>query len=551
MGSYLCYTRRSTDEAQEQRNSIEEQTKVCLEYAKNNGLEIAIDTEEGYVTNGIVEERHSAFKEKDLLLNGEANMFLLQAQRPKFMRMIADLYTGKYQGVIVKCWDRISRNDKDALIVSEMMDKTNVDIRFVEGNLNASDPTSAYLERSVTAMFSKFYSMNIQRKVKSTQQLLRSKGRCVYQSPIGYLDLGSDKKAIDPERGPLVARLFELYATGEWSLRQLLKWSIEQGLTTKPKRKRRSKSEVGRNEDYGDKSVGYLNISSLQYLVTNPFYIGKIKVPDGYAEGQHPPLISEDLFHQVQKRLQENNVTVKYVDKEFYAYRDFFKCAHCSRVYTPYRKKGHVYYSSRCKEGCPNQSRSLQERFLDEEVKCLLKRMVFTHEEIQEIEKGAQEGLKEVASTRNKDIDDLNRKRTNILKDLDYLKENRVRFLREGVYTPAGLLEESEKLKAGLKEVDAVLGKYTEAEEEMFDFVMTFSELVERATDLYGEAFDLEKRKILHLLVSELSLDSGKMASFKAREEFEPILNRPDVQNGSPGWIRTNDQLVNSQLLYH
>ena len=499
MATYLIYTRRSTDEAQEQRNSIEEQTKVCLEYAKNNRLEIATDTEDGYVTNGIIEERHSAFKEKDLLLNGEANMFLLQAQRPKFMRMIAELYTGKYQGVVVKAWDRISRNDKDALIVAELMDKAGVDIRFVEGNLNGEDSTSAYLERSVTAMFSKFYSMNIQRKVKSTQQLLRSKGRCVYQSPLGYLDQGSDAKVIDPERGPLVARLFELYSTGEWSLRQLVKWSIEQGLTTKPKRKRRSKSEIGRNGDYGEKAVGYLNISSLQYLVTNPFYIGKIKVPDGYAEGQHPPLVSEDLFYQVQKRLQENNVTVKYVDKEFYAYRDFFKCAHCSRVYTPYRKKGHVYYSSRCKEGCPNQDRNLQERFLDEEVKVLLKRMVFTTEEMQEIEKGAQQGLKDVATIRDKEIDDLNRKRGNILKDLDYLKENRVRFLREGVYTPADILEESEELRGNLKKVDLVLGKYTEAEEEMFDFVMTFSELVEQATELYGEAFDLEKRKILHL----------------------------------------------------
>ena len=49
-----------------------------------------------------------------------------QIERPKFMQMISWLLEGKYEGVIVLCWDRISRSEQSDMIVKELIDKHNI-----------------------------------------------------------------------------------------------------------------------------------------------------------------------------------------------------------------------------------------------------------------------------------------------------------------------------------------------------------------------------------------------------------------------------------------
>src|SRR5437667_261815 len=64
-------------------------------------------------------------------------------------------------------------------------------------------------------------------------------------APLGYLNVrelveGREVRtvAIDPERGPLIREAFELYATGEWTLRTLLDHLTERGLRSRPNRTR-------------------------------------------------------------------------------------------------------------------------------------------------------------------------------------------------------------------------------------------------------------------------------------------------------------------------
>lgn len=73
------------------------------------------------------------------------------------------------------------------------------------------------------------------------------------------------------------------------------------------------------------------------------------------------------------------------------------------------------------------------------------------------------------------------------------------------------------------------------------------------ASSLYKLATDAEKRKLAHLVFLELTFKDGKLAAYKAKPEFEILLNRPSVasaQSGSRSWIRTSDLGVNSALLY-
>lgn len=539
---FLIYTRKSTDDAENQKNSLEYQERMCRDYAKKEKIELTTDSMEGIMKDGVIAESHSAFKASALSVSG-AGLVEYQIERPKFMQMISWLLEGKYEGVVVLCWDRISRNEQSDLIVKELIDKHQISFRFVQAEYDHGTSSGA-LHRDIDGMFARHHSRVTSEKVRAAFRKLREDRRCTYFAPIGYLDEGSDRKVLDPERAPIIRRLFELYAEGQHSLRDLHKWTLGQGLSTKPRRLRRGRADILRGVLREEKESLPVSISTLQLILTNEFYIGRLRHGDEWIEGSHPPLIDVAKFEKVQALLHSRCVTVKYADKAFFAYRDFIRCS-CGRKYTPYRahKNGEVYYSSKCKDGCDNAQKNLHERHIDDMVQGVLDRIYFSDEELRQIENGAEAGLKRVAAKRNKELEDLNRQRLRILTDLDYLKQNKIRLLREGMPLPEWG-ESSQRLVNELQEVDAKLSASTETEREMLDYVLSFSELLCGASALYKDGTDAEKRKLTHKVFSELTVKDGILASYKVKENYAILLNRPSVQDGSPGWTRTSNPSV-------
>ncbi len=124
--------------------------------------------------------------------------------------------------------------------------------------------------------------------------------------------------------------------------------------------------------------------------------------------------------------------------------------------------------------------------------------------------------------------------------------------------SPTELKTDADRLKAELKEVDGLLNAQSESVEEMLDFLLNFSELLKNASLLYKFGTEAEKRQIVHTVFSELTFTNKMLASYKAKPEFDVFLKRPisalkgtKSDNGSPGWTRTNNPVVNSHMLYH
>lgn len=91
-----------------------------------------------------------------------------------------------------------------------------------------------------------------------------------------------------------------------------------------------------------------------------------------------------------------------------------------------------------------------------------------------------------------------------------------------------------------LEELDTEQAAYTATEKEMLDFVLTFSEMTHGATASFIDGTDAEKRKLTHKVFSELVVIDGVLASYKAKENYAVLLNRPSVQSGAAGWNRTS-----------
>jgi site-specific DNA recombinase len=537
---YLIYTRRSTDDPENQKNSLEYQERMCRDYAVKHKLQLATDKKEEVVVNGVIKERHSAFTSKKLNVS-EAGLVAYQIERPKFMRMISWLLDGTYEGVIVLCWDRISRSEQSDLIVKELLKEHGICIRFVQVEYNVHT-SAGELHMDIDGMFARHWSRVTSEKVRDTFKKLRKDKRYPHNAPIGYIDSGSDNKPFDHERAPIIKRLFELYDTGEWSLNELTRWAEKQGLKTKPRRRNRSHSEIMRGVEleHNEQNSIPLCKSSIQRILRSRFYIGEMIHKGAWLQGGHSPLIDCALFERVQKRLRQNCKTIHYMDKPFFSYRDLFRCT-CGRGYTPYRKKGHIYYMSKCKDDCPNKKMNVREDMLVEAIQTIFDQIYFTEDELRDIQAQAHRGIERVSAMRDKEIDDLNARRKRVLNDMDYLKANKITLLRENTMAPAELNSELERLVAELEEVDALLSAQTESEKEMLTYILTFSELFKNASALYKDATDMEKRQLAHLVFSELRFINGEMASYSAKEEFSILLNRPRVANGGPDGTRTRD----------
>jgi DNA invertase Pin-like site-specific DNA recombinase len=529
---YLIYNRKSTDDAENQKNSLQYQRMRNVEFAKHVGLPIANLTIPGFCENGIIDERHSGYKEDvDFAISTDGSV-QYRVLRPKFLKLAAMLKDKQIGGAIFLCWDRASRNRQDDVLLQKLM-RLGCDIRFSEATYDKS--SAGDLHMSVDGMFASHYSRVISEKVHNAYAKLHAEGRCTYLTPIGYLDLGSNSKPLDPERAPIVKRIFELYATGEWSLAQLGKWAQQQGLTKKPMRRKRTQEEMLDNFDPSTlpKVARPADHKTIEYILKNPFYIGKIKTPNGYQEGRfHQPLIDTALFSKVQQILKRKNQTVRYVDRPFYTYRSLIRCT-CGRSYSPYEQKGSVYYRSRCRPGCENRDPNLEEKEITATIQAILDQIAFSDGELGAIESGAKSGLEKVSAQRDKELEDLHAKQRRIVADLGYLAESRITILRTGVMSPDALRTEEERLKAEMQHVNAEITARGVSAREMLDFTIAFSELVKNASLYFENGLDSEKRQLTTDVFSELVFKDRALVKYSAKDGFGALLRRNRV-TGSP-----------------
>jgi len=104
------------------------------------------------------------------------------------------------------------------------------------------------------------------------------------RAPLGYLNVAKpDGRRVvepDPVRGPLVARLFAWYATGNYSLSQLSVKGAESGLVTR----------------VSEKPLP----SSLVHILTSRIYMGEFSWRGVLSHGVHQPLVSRELWEDVQ-----------------------------------------------------------------------------------------------------------------------------------------------------------------------------------------------------------------------------------------------------------
>ena len=315
--AFFLYARKSTDEDDRQIMSIDSQLHELREFAQREGLTV-------------VEEFVEAKTAK-------------QPGRPVFDLMMEQVEAGKADGLLAWHPDRLARNSVDGGRIIYLLDRaTLTDLRF---------PTYRY-ENTAQGKFmlsiafgqSKYYVDSLSENVKRGFREKLRRGGLPGLAPIGYLnDKNNLTVVVDPERSLLIKKLFEVYATGEYTLEELQREAGRWGLLSKrgkPVRK-----------------------NVLAQILINPFYYGIVRFKGEHYEGCHPPLISKELFDRVQQALalRSKPQTRGKVDLPF---TGFMQCGECGCMITAEVQKGHTYYHCTKKRGACRQRHYLREEAL-------------------------------------------------------------------------------------------------------------------------------------------------------------------------------------------
>ena len=255
------------------------------------------------------------------------------AARPALQQMLALLAEHKdVDFVIVHKVDRLARNRADDVQIQMAIQKAGA--RLISVTESVDDTPSGKLVHNIMSDLAEFYSANLASEILKGSTQKATMGGTPYRVPIGYLNVrylveGREIRTgeLDPERCPYMRRAFELYATGEYSLKRLHAQLTAEGLTTRPTPRQPEKP---------------LTLSKLSKLLRNRYYLGVVTYRGVEHPGKHPAIIGADLFDRVQLVLDEREQHAIKQRRHTHYLRGILTCARCGSrmIYTTGKGKG-------------------------------------------------------------------------------------------------------------------------------------------------------------------------------------------------------------------
>ena len=256
------------------------------------------------------------------------------AARPQFQAMLNRIRTERdVDYVICDKVDRFARDRRDDANILFELKACGAQLVSVKENID--DTPSGQLLHAIMAGFAEFYSRNLGAEALKGMTVKAKRGGTNGRAPIGYMNVGQRRDdgrevrgvSVDPDRAPLVQWAFEAYATGEWTLTTLTEALQQKGLRSLPHASSRAPALIQR--------------SAVGHMLSSPYYIGIIKFQGGEYEGLHQPLVSRQLFAEVQEVLRSRRVAGEKTRKHQHYLRGTLFCAKCESRMGFTRAKGH------------------------------------------------------------------------------------------------------------------------------------------------------------------------------------------------------------------
>jgi DNA invertase Pin-like site-specific DNA recombinase len=309
--SFRSYNRKSSEQDERQALSIDSQIEQNQKTAENYGIKLTKDS--------IIKESKSAKK---------------SSTRPEFMILIKEIRRGTVQGIIVWHPDRLSRNAGDAGTLIDLMDEEKLKVIITKQQVFRNTPSDKFFF-SMLCSQAKMENDSKGENVKRGLVKKRKMGYPTGLAKIGYENDGEEKgfkKIIeDKQRFPIVKKVFEMFLTEKYSVRELHRIATEKmGLNSVQRKK------------LGGKPI---KLSLFYRMLEDPFYAGFFfgKDDDGNpvrweVNNTVPRAITEKQHRKIITLMRRKGNPRPSVYTHEFPYKKFMRCGHCGGSMTAERK---------------------------------------------------------------------------------------------------------------------------------------------------------------------------------------------------------------------
>jgi len=477
---------RYSSEMQSDSFSLDAQLRQIREQAERDGVEIV---------KVFADPAQSAYRKK---------------YRPGINAMREAARRGEFRILYVHKVDRLARRLEWSLEIVHELQALDISFKAVEQPFDLRTPEGKLLFHLVSSL-GEFYSDNLSKETNKGKLERSTQGYHNGAVPWGYVSQlrGNRKVGVpDPEKAPVVVEMFERYATGAYSDQQIAEWLNEQGFRT------------SRDHPFGKDTV--------RDMLCNTYFVGKIRyrgmtvrpkgvsfrsTPPQVSEGQHEPIINEELWQRAQAVRASRRATVKTIKKTVRVnlLQSLVVCTNCGRrlrIQTP--KNCPTYYREesylRGYHDCPYTGQSARAEVIDAQIAELIQ-SIHLPENWEPIVRQMLDNQRERA--------DPEAERKEIRSMLRLMRDNFERGLYEG--------EEYQYWQkvSGLKEKLALLERVPEP--ALNRAARTLLDLRETWKNSTKE----ERKDLVHIMIQEVGVDVTikRVLWVKARPDYEPLFS--------------------------
>lgn len=292
------YARVSTQEQAQNGHSIDEQIERMEKYCDAMGW----GTRKSYI---------------------DAGFSGAKTDRPMLQSMIRDIKTQNIEKVIVYKLDRLSRSQKDTLmLIEDVFLANNCDFVSMSENFDTSTPLGRAMI-GILAVFAQLEREQIKERMRMGMEARAKQGYyCGGKIPIGYT-YEDDELIINDYEAMQVQRVFEEYIKG-----------------TSPLKIVNLMDNLGFEHNYGK----WTEIT-VRNVLHQRLYTGEISFAGVWHKGRHAPIITTDTFDRAQKILAQKHELSK-INKS----REGVACSYLAGLL--FCKKCGARYSRRIMSSC-------------------------------------------------------------------------------------------------------------------------------------------------------------------------------------------------------
>ena len=460
--------------------------------------------------------------------------------RNEFIAMLNDIEAekDKVDYVIVFKLSRFGRNAADVLQSLQVMENHNVNLICVDDSLDSSKDSGKLVITILSAVAEMERENILSQTMEGRKQKAREGKWNGGFAPIGY-SLDNGELVVNEEEAKAVRMIFDLYANSDMGANGVSKYLVSLGIN-KPIR------QNGKNP--------YFSASLIRQILDNPIYNGKIaygrrktikdkttgkiklEKSDHYiiAQGNHEPLIDDELWNEVQEKRKSQAKKYEKVnrgkDERVHILSNLIKCPYCgaglygNKSRKRNKNKEGEHYKDYYYYGCKHRqmmnghtctfNKQIRAELIEKEVETIITQIVSNPTFAKKIEEkiNIQIDTKEIDEVINKHlakIRQLTGTKASLINQIDSLNFEEKHYDRK--YTDLNLrldaiydqLEYAEmQLNDIRKRKEAILEEKITSD-NIYKILVNFN-------SLYTVLSDIDKKRLLNELIEEIQIYDEK-----------------------------------------